>query len=669
MSTERPMMQIGGELQTHWGGYAEPMSYNPFLPAGGETIMFRGQSHDESDGRGNTGIGITYGENPVEVERGEPAIKMQDGGGSPGDSSLVVFGNLNIPKAYVPFLGEEAKGKKFKNYVADLSKKENKQNKKLDKATQMLEDFEVSTPIDKMTLNSLQYTMLGANQKLKDIAEKKMQAASLQNAINDTAEEMGLVADDLARGKVVTAKYGKSIPKAQNGRQTNQSKRAKLRIAEDNTSTKKLKSVKALPNVPKGQAKGEVFYGKVTQDDFEAMKARNPWYDWENFDPSSDADVRDFQESFNREAKKIGSSARLRVDGALGEQTASAKGLYETEAAKPTTAATKDELVPVLPSTETYIPPTPLRKLFEVNPTYKRSQVLDAIGNALPYIVRPNQEDLDPRQLIGEMYALASNQLEPVQAQTLQPQLSTPYDISLQDILNENEAAFRSQQRMMGYNPAMQAQLNAQKYQANQRVLGEQFRLNQAEKQRVYEQNRNLLNQFGLQNLGILDRQYERQERAKSITKGTNIEALKSIGDKYMRNQLENRTLAATQNLYGFRFDPRFRAFNVNAPFQPQIPTVYTGTDTLAPVDRMGTPLTMSQIMAPLNKQLTIAPPESKSQTIAPTYVDDVLPEMDNRMLTPDEIKEMYLTTGKDGKKVGKKKSINSSIIKAFKNL
>jgi hypothetical protein len=51
MSTERPDFQMGGELKTHWGGYAEPMSYNPYLPDGGETIMFRGQSHDESDGR------------------------------------------------------------------------------------------------------------------------------------------------------------------------------------------------------------------------------------------------------------------------------------------------------------------------------------------------------------------------------------------------------------------------------------------------------------------------------------------------------------------------------------------------------------------------------------------------------------------------------------------
>jgi hypothetical protein len=648
MSTERPAMQMGGELQTHWGGYAETMSQNPYLPDGGETIMFRGQSHDESDGRGNTGIGITYGENPVEVERGEPAVKLQDG--TSGDSNLVVFGNLKIPKSYIPMLGEEAKGKKFKTYVADLSKKENKQNKKLDKATQMLEDFEVSSPIDKMTLNSLQYTMLGANQKLKELADKKMTAASLQNAINDTAEEMGLVADDLARGKVKV------------------DKEAFKETAQDG---KKLKTIKALPTVPKGQTKGDVFYGGVTQADFEAMKARNPWYNWEDFDPSSESDVEDFQMAFNREAEKLGVPTRLRVDGDFGRQTASAASLYSTDAAKTTpTTSTKDELVPVLPSMETYVPPTGLRKSFDVTSNYKRSQILDAIGAALPYVVRPDQEDLDPRQLIGEMYALATNQLEPVQAQTMQPQLSTPYDISLQDILNENEATFRSQQRMLGYNPAAQSMLNAQKYQANQKVLGEQFRLNQAEKQRVYEQNRNLLNQFGLQNLAILDRQYERQEKAKSITKGTNIEALKSIGDKFMRNQLENRTLATAQNLYGFRFDPRFRTFNVNAPFQPQMPTMYTGDQDLTPVDRMGTPIPpVSQNTAPINRQVPVAPPQPTSQTTLPSYMEDLFPDMENRMLTPDEIKEMYRTSGKDGKKVSKKKGINSSVVKAFKNL
>ena len=668
MSTERPMMQAGGELQTHWGGYAEPMSYNPYLPDGGETVMFRGQSHDESDGRGNTGIGITYGDNPVEVERGEPAMKLKDG--SSPDSNLVVFGNLKIPKSYLPFLGEDAKGKKFKTYVADLSKKENNQNKKIDNATKMLEDLEVSTPIDRMTLNSLQYTMLGANSKLKEIADKKMAAASLQNAINDTAEEMGIVADDLARGKV---KIDKEAFKdtAQGG--------------------KKLKKVKALPNVPAGQQKGDVFYGKVTQADFEAMMARNPWYDWENFDPSSDADVRDFQKAFNREAKKLGVDTRLQVDGDFGEQTVSAESLYGESKPIPTIPGGTLNISRLQEPPQQAPAGTPA---YSVTP-YKRNTLVDVLGQVVPYLRPSDSESLNPMQLMGEMYALSNNQVEPVQAQTVQPQLSSPYDISLQDILNENEATYRSQQRMVGYNPAIQGQLSAQKYAANQKVLAEQFRLNQAKRDQVYGENRNLLNQFGLQKLNIFDRQYVRQAEALSKTKATTQAALNSIGDKFLRNRLENRTLATMENLYNYRYDPRFRAINMNAPFQPQIPTVYTGPDGKqyqvvnnnppfqpnipnvsqgrVPAAAPGAPV-VTQVPPPGGAEPapgTIGPPPADFTPIAPTNVKPAQPvqpapvDFEKDVLTEDELKGY----GKKGINVSKKKRLNSSIVRAFKNL
>ena len=668
MSTERPIMQMGGELQTHWGGYAEPMSYNPYLPDGGETVMFRGQSHDESDGRGNTGIGITYGDNPVEVERGEPAMKLKDG--SNPDSNLVVFGNLKIPKSYLPFLGNDAKGKKFKTYVADLSKKENNQNKKIDNATKMLEDLEVSTPIDRMTLNSLQYTMLGANSKLKEIADKKMAAASLQNAINDTAEEMGIVADDLARGKV---KIDKEAFKdtAQGG--------------------KKLKKVSALPNVPAGQQKGDVFYGDVTQADFEAMMARNPWYDWANFDPSSDADVRDFQKAFNREAKKLGVDTRLQVDGDFGEQTVSAESLYGESKPIPTIPGGTLNISRLQEPPQQAPAGTPA---YSVTP-YKRNTLVDVLGQAMPYLRPTDSESLNPMQLMGEMYALSTNQVEPVQAQTVQPQLSSPYDISLQDILNENEATYRSQQRMVGYNPAIQGQLSAQKYAANQKVLAEQFRLNQAKRDQVYGENRNLLNQFGLQKLNIFDRQYVRQAEALSKTKATTQAALNSIGDKFLRNRLENRTLATMENLYNYRYDPRFRAINMNAPFQPQMPTVYIGPDGKqyqvvnnnppfqpnipnvsqgrVPAAAPGAPA-VTQVPPPGGAEPapgTIGPPPADFTPIAPTSIRPAQPvqpapiDFEEEVLTEDELKGY----GKKGIKVSKKKRLNSSIVRAFKNL
>lgn len=475
MSTERPNFQMGGELQIHWGGGAEPMSYNPYLPESGETIMFRGQSHDESDGKGNTGIGITYGDNPVEVERGEPAMKMRDG--SSGDSSLVVFGNLKIPK----LLGDpKAEGKNFKKYVEELSKTEDKQNKLVDKSITAIDKMEVQTPFDRLKFNSLQANVMGANQKLKDIAQKKMDAAALQSAMNDTIDEYGLKTTD--KGNIM-AKLGKTILKAQGGKDVI-SQMWKDRMPE---------LFQTPPTVPYNRYK-----------------------------------------SLEEVMIKAGKKKPLVVSNLVGSASKE-PFVYE----KPVVSEEKGISFAKFPSTA-------------------------IINQALPYLRPTDTESLDPSQLYGEMYALATNQLEPVQAQLFQPQLTTPYDVSLQDIMNENEATFRAQQRLMGYNPAAQAQLAAGKYSANQKILSEQFRLNQTTKNQAYKENRDLLNQSQLQNLATLDQQYARQAEAKSKTKATTQAALNSIAAKYAQNRLENRTLQAYENLYNYRFDAKGRAINMN---------------------------------------------------------------------------------------------------------
>jgi hypothetical protein len=494
--------------------------------------MFRGQSHDESDGKGNTGIGITYGDNPVEVERGEPAIKMKDGSG--GDSSLVVFGNLKIPK----LLGDpNADGKNFKRYVEDLSKNENKQNKLVDKSITEIDELDVQTPFDRLRFNALQANVMGGNLKLKDIAQKKMDAAALQSAMNDTIEQFGLKTTD--KGNVM-AKIGANIMKAQAGK-----------------------------DIP-----------KLEQKDYEYLQGLYDVAEREKTGPT----VLKFQKEFHRLAKpyaekviseepitsygkKMGypaSDIRSNEDKMFGKRTVKYMSAL-TDAMKSPTPPKKESGLPPITLTTKTDTTVPEKEKEKEQPVYpKRPGLINVINEVLPYLRPSDVEDLDPNQLAGEMYALATNQLEPVQAQTFQPQLSIPYDISLQDILNENEASFRSQQRMAGYNPAFQSQLSAQKYQANQKVLGEQFRMNQAMKNQVYKENRDILNSAQLQNLGIFDRQYERQAQAKSKTKATTQAALNSVAAKYAQNKLENRTLATYENLYNYRFDPRFRATNMN---------------------------------------------------------------------------------------------------------
>jgi len=189
------------------------------------------------------------------------------------------------------------------------------------------------------------------------------------------------------------------------------------------------------------------------------------------------------------------------------------------------------------------------------------------INSLLPYFRPSDTERLDPRQLMGEMFALTDKE-EPVQAQFFQPQLGSPYSVSFADQKNDVIAQVRSAQRMAGNNPAAQAMIASQANQALNKINAEEFRMNQAMADKVYGENRATMNQAQLQNLQIADNQYTRQSQAKSNTKARLQAALNSISDKYLKNELNNKTLATYENLYNYRFDDRGRKQNWNQPAQ-----------------------------------------------------------------------------------------------------
>jgi len=525
-------LAMGGDIVTRWGGNAQPMSYNPFLPDGGETVMFRGQSHEEADGKGRTGIGVSYGGNPdngymgyaeygteeatdmahVEVERNEPAIKLPDA--ETGDSSLVVYGNLKIPKALAHEIGDSVsniKNKTFKKYVEELSKDENKQNKILDKAGEQASEADEFTSFGSLKLSSAKAKMIGASMKLKQNAQRKINAAAVQNALNETAEELGINPDALAKGKIKQAKGGANIPKAQGGnlvdwlasnkRPTSFQERKKLAEASGiaNYTGTAAQNQDLLKKLQEGQG-GQ---GRKKPERFEkVMQARKP------------------------ELSLIRSPE-------LEAEFAEAKRRSQ-------------------------LPPLPPR----FNRTLDNAQT---VANAVLPFVRPsNMRDLDPTQLAGEMAAISMNPLEAVQAQTFTPDLQSYYDISLQDQLNEITANQRAAQRSVRGNASAEAMIAAQSNAAKSKVLGDQTRMNQANRADVIARNLQTLNQSRAANLQLLDQQYARQAEARSKTKATALEAIKSVSDKVMKNKLENNTLATYENMYNYRFDPRFRAINMN---------------------------------------------------------------------------------------------------------
>lgn len=486
---------MGGELKTHWGGHMEEMSENPYLPDGGVTYMPHGQSHDESDGNGRTGIGITYGDNPVEVERREPIMKLKDG--STGEDNLVVFGNLEIPKYGVEMLGDKkAKGMKFKNYVSGLSKSETKQNKTIQKSTEELADLNPLTSFDKLKFAGLQANILGGNMKLKEIADTKQKAAALQNAINDTAEEMGVDADSLAKGKVKTAKTGGQFTKAQVGGWYEKNKPLFMTDSTDN---------------------------KVDMDAGELNEVKIP-------------------------AKKIDYMRRAIT-------SLSPKGIAEPNMTPRGSVVPESAGMPV--------------NEYEASNKPAESKIhnyswIEALNSVIPTLRPSDAEELNGNQLLGEMYALSNNQEEPVQAQLFSPELVSPYSISLQDQMNEITAQTRAAQKMAQGNPAAQAAIAAQAYEAINKVKGEEFRMNQGMADKVYTGNVAAINDAKIKNLGILDQQYARQAQAKSNTKAVTQAALNSISDKYARNEASNRKLQTYENMYNYRYDANGRLINMN---------------------------------------------------------------------------------------------------------
>lgn len=65
---------------------------------------------------------------------------------------------------------------------------------------------------------------------------------------------------------------------------------------------------------------------KVGGDEVASLKENNPWFDWENFDPSNSEDVERFQKEYNEKAPE---GQQIKVDGKLGAQTASAYVPYK----------------------------------------------------------------------------------------------------------------------------------------------------------------------------------------------------------------------------------------------------------------------------------------------------------------------------------------------------
>ena len=799
---ETDQFNFGGELQTTWGGHAKPISYNPYLPGTGETVMFKGNSHEESDRKGRTGIGVKYGNDgnyspymeygkdgiegktDVEVERGEPASEMIDP--ETGEKNMVVFGNLKINNKSAQFIGDpNAKNKKFKHYVKGLSEKEAKLGKTLNKTSEGMSELQTYTPFDTLSLNAFNANRIGAEMQLKDIANKKNNASIIQNSINETAEEHGLDADALARGKakeskesMEQAKWGKQIKKAQDGQEVSKEEGRKKTLSSRFEDTKK-QALELLQKKYPGkkveivEQSGERHIG--TQRGLKATGASKTDVSIHNLGGAKDlmikidgkeiSDKNVYRETLHKAATDNGlfnlnwekdpqhitavkegkghdafktlmknypelkespyykeTIDFLKSGAANNKLTQQEINAYkdltgsdiskltpyqmtpeETEAARKSVNYIEREgdytvPPPPPPSIEETPPPPdleipevpgqpPTTTIYTTIPPKKRFDWLQGLNTLTPYLYSGYQGGMP--DLYPEMMALSMNPLEAVKTQQIQPLLETPYDISLQDQLNEVTASSRAAQRMAGGDPSALAQIVGAEQAAKQKIQAEQFRLNQAERAGVYGKNRQTLMNTQLQNLGLLSDQQEKQEKAKAITKATALEAISSMSDKIAKRRLEDKTIRLYENMFpnyrltsDGRLVPKGLTF-INTPdlgvgslaigkeTKTTGPTVVSGGYTEIP----GTTADQTALQPISQQSSATVQPINKSYAQTQNYLwgtsGDITQSPVIGGYVPQQIQgmgtEQAAPAKKAGGKVNKKHFKNSSVVKALK--
>jgi hypothetical protein len=615
--------EFGAEIQTLWGGNIKEVGVNPII---GPLGMLSGAQHSERapDAVGKNGIGIKFGNNVIEAENREGIVMLANGGeidartGKTGKNAYI-FGAEPIQEwAKKAIEDNDIKvGTTFKHYLDIKSKEQKKLNKQELDVTEELANFNVDDSYDQLKMNALMATKKGIDMQNLDLAKYIANAAAVQTAINETDEEMG------------TAKYGKKLKKAAFGAKmttaalgTNlpgihpavsglvdllKKKGYDLKISSGNRPGAKTSSGK-----PSRHAVGEAVdvqfptlgaqsYASLTEDpDVVKYMMDNGLTAIDEYDPKVSKQTGSTGSHIHFGFDKgtaLSNKFRNTVSSKQLPSPTDEQGNYYMPNSQYTPIEQPINQMPAMPQMQQQAQ-APLQQPSSqsVNSSSKLLKGLERVGNnvltgiesALPYLRPSNQMPMDPQALTGEMFALATNQLEPVQAQKFVPYLTQGIQVSLQDQINEVTAQTRAAERLARGNPEALAMIAAQAYDAKNKIKGEEFRLNQVEKQRVSETNRQVLNEANKMNLGIMDEQYVRQQTAKSKTKEQARVALNSISDKILKNKFDNKELGIYENLYGFRFGPNGQAYNTNLTTfnTPNVGAGATSLNNLTPLEK-----------------------------------------------------------------------------------
>lgn len=532
----------GGELELYDDRTgAQPISDNPNA---GPIVEFKGPSHEERNNVGSNGIPMAWNGNEVEVEGGETAFKDNQG-------NFQILGNMRNPLT----------GRKFKQDGKLIAKAERKADKTMQKGLDLVNNSDPDNPYEMLRFNSGKAKMQGATQKFQEMEELRNNLAAIQQQKLDLAEALGVEPMEMDKkayfGKMMTAQGGKKIGFGTTFGDLEQ------------PFYKGMDTAYVTAKVPKKGAKGKA----PASASYAPPLPTSGIFGVPQWQPQDEASMMEPVYVTAKTPKKVASATTTGTTATSSTASAAKKApaTVKTRGAGERPNGTPPlPQGPEIPSKEILIPKTrPEDGVTElppvsVRPPQKEQPPVEGRKDKIEVPPRVDlTSDAEPFNWMNaypEMYAMATNQVEPVLMQKYRPELLQPYQVSFQDQLDRNTDTFRTMAQASGWNPSAMGALAAQKYQADQGVLGNQFRTNQEISANIANANRQIMNETQQRNLGLADQQYVRQAQARANTRQRAFDSLQSLSTKKLQHQKAMNELKVMENLYNYRFDPNYRA-------------------------------------------------------------------------------------------------------------
>ena len=502
-------------------------------------FKFTGNSHEEG------GIKLNYNGKPIEVEGGETAF-LDNGG------NMNVLGNMRVPGTKMNFdtLGEK------------LAVKEEKFNKAKNKGATLVNEVDENSknPYDQFKMNAGEAMMKSYNNSEMQVGEQKENLVALQNAMLMLSNQTGQDPK-----KLFKADYGITV----NGYDPNKKAWDAPQIMPDNPFK---------PHFPisKFDIGGNINYDPNSQDPIDNSTRIKTLKDIA-IKSGKKEDIINFQREFNKaypkeaqetyskfpllpsaKAKKIGiDNPEYNVDGSYGDRTKALFATAEKVLAPKNVLPAELEAHTAVPVNTSEIKSDTSKPLETIYGNQYQSR--DFIKR-LPYNPKPINDPLQFSEISPELYTLATNHQHDVNSQFERPQLYSPYQVSFQDVRNENQSDYNATAKNLSDSNRydLLSSLAASKYKANESTsIGQEFRTNQGINAEIYDKNMNILNSADDKNLQMADLQATRQEQARANTEDRTFGAINSISSKYSQNKLENKTANLySQLIQNYKYNP-----------------------------------------------------------------------------------------------------------------